>query len=129
MLLLVCGDIALNPGPGRDPCGSCHRLIPWNGRAIYCDACYTWNQISCEGISQKYYIKLETKIDGSFPNAQFAVDNYHLWRADRTASSGGVMAYLRSDMAGDRSKLLRVTEDWKRDLDENKYSNTAVIPK
>ncbi|XP_052247730.1 uncharacterized protein LOC127855877 [Dreissena polymorpha] len=30
---------------------------------------------------------------------------------------------------GCQSTLLRVIEDWKRDLDENKYSNTAVIPK
>ncbi|KAH3815166.1 hypothetical protein DPMN_143688 [Dreissena polymorpha] len=67
----------------------------------------------------------KTKIDDSFPNAQFAVDNYHLWRADGTASGGGVMAYLRSDIDGDRSTLLRVIEDWKRDLDENKY--VAII--
>ena len=26
----------------------------------------------------------ETKLDDSFPNSQFMVDNYHLWRADRT---------------------------------------------
>ena len=29
-------------------------------------------------------------------------DNYHLWRADRTQNGGGVAAYLRSDIAGDR---------------------------
>ena len=44
----------------------------------------------------------ETKIDDSFPNAQFAIDGYSMWRADRNQYGGGVMAYLRSDIAGDR---------------------------
>ncbi|KAK3091810.1 hypothetical protein FSP39_022788 [Pinctada imbricata] len=39
----------------------------------------------------------ETKIDE---------DNFHLWRADRNASGGGILAYLRSDLAGDRRKDL-----------------------
>ena len=34
------------------------------------------------------------------------VDNYHLWRADRTQNRGGVTAYLRSDIAGDRKSDL-----------------------
>ena len=43
----------------------------------------------------------ETKLDDSFVNAQFKVDNYHLWRADRTQNGCGVAVYLRSDIAGD----------------------------
>ena len=35
-------------------------------------------------------------------NAQFSVDNYHLWRADRTQNGGGVAAFLRSDIPGER---------------------------
>ena len=44
----------------------------------------------------------ETKLDDSFGVAQFKVDNYHFWRADRNAHGGGDAAYLRSDLAGDR---------------------------
>ena len=40
----------------------------------------------------------ETKLDDSFVDAQFSVDNYHLWRADRTQNRGGVAALLRSDI-------------------------------
>ena len=46
----------------------------------------------------------ETKIDDSFTDALFSVDNYHLWRADRTDRGGGAAAYLRTDIAGDRKK-------------------------
>ena len=38
----------------------------------------------------------ETKIDDQFPDAQFQVNNYHFWRADRTAYGGGIAAYVRS---------------------------------
>ena len=44
----------------------------------------------------------ETKLDDSFVDAQFSVDNYHLWRADRTQNGGGVAAFLRSDIPGER---------------------------
>ncbi|XP_062579446.1 uncharacterized protein LOC134241404 [Saccostrea cucullata] len=48
----------------------------------------------------------ETKLDDSYPDAQFAVDNYTLWRADRNKHGGGVLAYLRTDVAGDRKPTL-----------------------
>jgi hypothetical protein len=44
----------------------------------------------------------ETKIDASFPDAQFSIDNFTMWRADRDKFGGGVMVYIRSDLAADR---------------------------
>jgi hypothetical protein len=44
----------------------------------------------------------ETKIGNSFPDCQFAVDNYTMWRADRNSHGGGLMAFMRSSLAGDR---------------------------
>ena len=40
----------------------------------------------------------ESKIDESFPNAQFEVENYILHRKDCKASEGGLMLYVRNDM-------------------------------
>jgi hypothetical protein len=34
----------------------------------------------------------ETKIDDQFPDAQFQVNNYHFWRADRTADVYALVA-------------------------------------
>ena len=48
----------------------------------------------------------ETKLDESFPDAQFRVNNYHLWRNDRNIHGGGLAVYLRSDLASDRKKNL-----------------------
>ena len=44
----------------------------------------------------------ERKIDASFPDAQFSIHNFTMWRADRNTFGGGVMVYIRSDLAADR---------------------------
>ena len=40
----------------------------------------------------------ETKLDSSFPSAQFYVQDFTLHRQDFTALSGGLIAYIRSDL-------------------------------
>ena len=40
----------------------------------------------------------ETKLDNSFSEAQFHVENFIYYRKDRSASGGGVMLYVRSDI-------------------------------
>ena len=40
----------------------------------------------------------ETKLDGSFPNAQFRVPGFKHYRADRNGSGGGIAAYIRNDL-------------------------------
>jgi hypothetical protein len=41
----------------------------------------------------------ETKLDDSFPNAQFIIEDYHPpIRHDRNAHGGGLMAYVRTDI-------------------------------
>jgi hypothetical protein len=44
----------------------------------------------------------ETKLDETFPNSQFEVENDHLWRADRSSHGGGMLLYARSGLACDR---------------------------
>ena len=41
----------------------------------------------------------ESKLDSTFPNAQFNVDGFYIYRQDYTASSGGLLVYMRSDIA------------------------------
>ena len=45
-------------------------------------------------------------MDQSFPDAQLKVDNFHIWRKDRNGNGGGLVIYLRSDLACDRKKNL-----------------------
>ena len=41
---------------------------------------------------------LESKLDSSFPNAQFQVPGFKHYRADRNAHGGGIAAYIRNDL-------------------------------
>ena len=40
----------------------------------------------------------ETKIDGSFPSQQFAIDNYKIFRRDRNRFGGGLMFYVNENI-------------------------------
>ena len=40
----------------------------------------------------------ESKIDESFPNAQFIVNDFSLHRKDRNRFGGGILLYMRSDI-------------------------------
>ena len=41
----------------------------------------------------------ETKLDASFPEAQFDVPNYKSYRNDYKDNSGGIICYVRDDIA------------------------------
>ena len=41
----------------------------------------------------------ESKLDSTFPDAQFNVAGFCIYRQDYTASSGGLLVYMRSDIA------------------------------
>ena len=50
-----------------------------------------------ESLSKKYFDYLaisESKLDDSFPTAQFAVENYTIYRQDKTSTSGGLLIYI-----------------------------------
>ena len=40
----------------------------------------------------------ETKIDSSFPTAQFQIEGYTAYRLDRNANGGGILLYIRENM-------------------------------
>jgi hypothetical protein len=48
----------------------------------------------------------ETKIDETFTDTQFKVNDFHFWHADRNQYGGGLVAYARSDLACDRKMNL-----------------------
>ena len=53
----------------------------------------------------------ESKLDDSFTNNLYIVDNYTLYRHDRTSHAGGIMGYIRSDIPHTREP------DYELDLD------------
>ena len=53
----------------------------------------------------------ETNLDSSFPSAQFYVQDFTLHRQDFTALSGGLIAYIRSDLPNWKLKFAEVNCD------------------
>ena len=47
LLLLIAGDVEVNPGPTIFPCGYCERAVDWSHRAVCCDECSFWYHKSC----------------------------------------------------------------------------------
>ena len=46
--------------------------------------------------SPDYFVFAETKIDQSFPSAQFSIDNYEIRnRKDRDKNGGGLIEYVK----------------------------------
>ena len=52
----------------------------------------------------------ETKLDDSFPNSQFHLQGYDLYRADHKHNSGGLMTYVRNDLPQKRRTDLEIIE-------------------
>ena len=44
----------------------------------------------------------ETKLDDSFPDGQFRVPNYTMYRRDRNGHGGGLIVYIRADIPSRR---------------------------
>lgn len=54
-LLLLSGDIQLNPGPAKYPCGQCSKPVKSNQRGILCDFCDVWFHARCLNIDKIAY--------------------------------------------------------------------------
>ena len=44
------------------------------------------------------FLVCETKIDSSFPNQQFCIPEYRIFRKDRNACGGGLLFYINQDL-------------------------------
>ena len=55
-----------------------------------------------------YYYYQETKIDSSFPTAQFHIDGFTIYRRDRNENVGGLILYVREDVP---STLLKIDSE------------------
>ena len=57
-LLLLSGDIELNPGPVKFPCTICKNPVKKNQRGLCCDVCNLWTHARCCRVSNDQYNQL-----------------------------------------------------------------------
>ena len=57
LLLLLSGDVSLNPGPRscKFPCGTCGKPVRGNQAGIQCDSCDRWLHCKCINMSVREY--------------------------------------------------------------------------
>ena len=56
LLILLAGDIQMNPGPENCsvfPCGTCDIPVTWSQEGVCCNNCSVWYHKSCEDLSSK----------------------------------------------------------------------------
>ena len=64
ILLLIAGDVEVNPGPAKHPCGSCSKAVKSNQRGIFCEVCYLWYHTKCINMCLSEYQRLSLSDEG-----------------------------------------------------------------
>ena len=62
LMLFICGDVEMNPGPGNSsiyPCGFCDCKVSWTDKGVCCDDCSIWYHKSCISMPSTDYDNLE----------------------------------------------------------------------
>lgn len=57
-LLILAGDVELNPGPIKYPCTVCKKAVRSNQRGISCDGCELWTHTRCCRVPEGEYQRL-----------------------------------------------------------------------
>ena len=64
-LILLAGDVELNPGPRnwKYLCGVYSKPVKCNQRGVQCEVCTSWLHTRCIGISNEEYAELQGSVD------------------------------------------------------------------
>ena len=75
VLLLLSGDLMINPGPVMYLCTVCGENVRADHRALQCDECQLWSHASCVHVTDGLYRVLQAKVQFSWhcPSCLFAV--------------------------------------------------------
>ena len=79
LLIMQSGDVEMNPGPPKYPCGICSKNVNWNAKAIQCDGCDVWFHARCANIGPESFKALtKLKLHGyatlaAFPTHQHTI--------------------------------------------------------
>ena len=105
-LILLSGDISLNPGPNQDLHDIEDKFEPFRKRGLHFLHINVNSLLSkideLRGIVGPYKtcnIRVtESKLDGSVTNQEVNISGYSILRNDRNRNGGGVACYIRSDL-------------------------------
>ena len=76
LLILLGGDVQMNPGPNKYPCGICDRPVAKNHRGLECDECGYWVHIKCGDVTSTDYELLLLKEQFTWICPRCAIPNF-----------------------------------------------------
>ena len=85
LMLLLCGDVELNPGPVNKsiyPCGFCELRVNWSHKALCCDSCSLWYHKTCLSMASGDFAHLENESNTPWHCIKCRTplsDTYHLY--------------------------------------------------
>ncbi|CAG2210856.1 unnamed protein product [Mytilus edulis] len=105
-LLLLSGDVSLNPGPVKFPCGTCEKGVRKNQRAIQCDDCNVWFHLKCIDLPLNEYELLGSTTDSWFCKICYLPDFSDSYFIDFNEESNAPNDSLSSNSTSGVNKLL-----------------------
>ena len=100
LLLLLSGDIQLNPGPRppKLPCGVCSKAVKWDHLApsVCCDSCNVWYHQGCMAMPDAVFEGLKNVswecVKCGLPNFSLSQSLYHSPPPPRTVAMSGSLS-------------------------------------
>ena len=99
LLLLLSGDVALNPGPGagpriwKYPCGTCQKPVKSNQRGLQCDSCGLWSHLNC--LPDAIHVTLH-----EYDKLSSVDENWYCYRCQLPAFSDSFFSITTDDHPG-----------------------------
>ena len=84
-------------------------------------------KIPNEALKAHVLVISETKIDSSYPNSQFTLNGYHMYRKDRAKGGGGLIAYFASSISSRKIALVKPYKTLKAIAVEAKIGGKDIL--
>ena len=85
-LLIICGDVELNPGPARQAdiftCGYCELAVCWSHQGVCCNNCSLWFHGICHSMSLTEYGEIGDRSWKCYRCRSHISDTFHSYELD-----------------------------------------------
>jgi len=113
-LILLSGDISLNPGPSQYVHNGDKKFEPFHKRGLHFLHINVNSLLSkideLRHIANRTNLAIlgitESKLDNSVPNEEVNINGYSILRSDRNRNGRGVACYVRADLCFNRKNII-----------------------
>ena len=104
----------------------CRKLLLWHLNINSIQNKFEEVKILVNQLKAQVIFLTETKIDSTYPNSQFKLDGFNLYRQDRRKGGGGIMAFFSSSLITKRLQPPRKYDTFESLVIKSKFGNYVV---